>query len=287
VANRKVAFERKSFVFQSEFRTVFIHLFMSHKTKCFNKISYADRAYYLGDCLGNIRDGKGKYVWPKHRRVYEGEWRNDKRHGWGVEVLKGSVVYEGEYQDDEMHGQGTYHYPSGSILTGTFVRNKVSGQGSIQISNGDRFTGEYVDNERQGWGVYEFFPSGDRLESNWIKSVVFGRCTMFFAGSEEGARGYFTTKSSNVGQPLSPRTRWGKPVEHLFFRVTYKDSHRNTANIAFADGSSWTGNIYGDKTTTGLGSVPQQADPIVTPWLDFLRHRWLAWKPHKKIFFKH
>jgi len=36
----------------------------------------------------------------KNGDMYEGEWLNDKRHGYGVFNIKDRGVYEGEWQND-------------------------------------------------------------------------------------------------------------------------------------------------------------------------------------------
>ena len=40
----------------------------------------------------------------KNGDVYEGEWANDKRHGYGILNLLDRGVYEGEWHLDKMSG---------------------------------------------------------------------------------------------------------------------------------------------------------------------------------------
>jgi len=37
--------------------------------------------------------------------VYEGDWRDDKKHGWG-EMMCADGIYEGNWRDDKRHGWG-------------------------------------------------------------------------------------------------------------------------------------------------------------------------------------
>ena len=40
-------------------------------------------------------------------KIYEGEFKNDKRHGKGIEYLRnGSIEYEGDWKDGKRHGKG-------------------------------------------------------------------------------------------------------------------------------------------------------------------------------------
>jgi hypothetical protein len=37
---------------------------------------------YIGEMIGDVRDGKGKNIW-RNGDTYEGEWLEGKHHGWG------------------------------------------------------------------------------------------------------------------------------------------------------------------------------------------------------------
>ena len=41
-------------------------------------------------------DGKGLFTWPDGRK-YEGDYLNDKKHGFGIFTFKDGRVYEGEW----------------------------------------------------------------------------------------------------------------------------------------------------------------------------------------------
>ena len=78
-------------------------------------------AEYDGSWSGNRRHGRGKQISFIHpaecrkkyphlhpdecRKVYEGDWVDGKRHGFGTFSFDGSK-YEGEWQKDEYHGEG-------------------------------------------------------------------------------------------------------------------------------------------------------------------------------------
>ena len=47
--------------------------------------------------------------------MYEGDYKDDKRHGRGVGRFASGAVYEGDYKDDKRHGRGVYRYADGSI----------------------------------------------------------------------------------------------------------------------------------------------------------------------------
>ena len=50
-------------------------------------------------------DGKGVFTWKDGRR-YEGEYKEDKKDGFGIYIAKGKK-YEGGWKDGHQHGEGT------------------------------------------------------------------------------------------------------------------------------------------------------------------------------------
>lgn len=49
--------------------------------------------------------GNGMYVY-RNAAVYEGEWSEDHRSGWGRMYYENGDMYEGEWMNDKNHGQG-------------------------------------------------------------------------------------------------------------------------------------------------------------------------------------
>lgn len=48
-------------------------------------------------------------------------------------------VYEGEYQNDRRHGYGTYRWPGGAVFTGYFRNDKKDGKGTFHSEHGETF----------------------------------------------------------------------------------------------------------------------------------------------------
>ena len=74
---------------------------------------------------------------------YDGEWRNDERHGKGAMIYcsKDSDVqekYEGEWVEGRMHGKGCYWYADGSMYDGQWALGKMHGKGIFIYPNGNR-----------------------------------------------------------------------------------------------------------------------------------------------------
>lgn len=49
--------------------------------------------------------------------VYEGEWSEDRRSGWGRMYSEGGDIYEGEWMKGENHGQGIIRFGKRTLLS--------------------------------------------------------------------------------------------------------------------------------------------------------------------------
>ena len=76
-----------------------------------------------GDCL----KGKGKMQYKSG--VYEGDWKNGLRHGYGKFTWTNGDTYTGLWSDDKRHGQGIYLWHDGSKYKGNYSHGIRSGYG--------------------------------------------------------------------------------------------------------------------------------------------------------------
>jgi len=75
--------------------------------------------------------------------VYNGEWKNNMRHGQGVWTRPDGTRYAGEWQNDKPGGMGTLVKPDGSIYTGEWQSGRRHGQGIYTRSDGTKLSGEW------------------------------------------------------------------------------------------------------------------------------------------------
>ena len=52
-------------------------------------------------------------------------------------------MYEGEYWNDKRHGYGTYKWPSGAVFTGQFRNDKKDGKGVFYSEHRETFEVSY------------------------------------------------------------------------------------------------------------------------------------------------
>ena len=62
--------------------------------------------------------GKGRYYYAANGNEYNGDWVNDKKHGFGDFVWKSGDRYRGHYLNDKKSGHGIYTWPNGDKYDG-------------------------------------------------------------------------------------------------------------------------------------------------------------------------
>ncbi|MBQ4584799.1 MAG: hypothetical protein IJA82_01170 [Clostridia bacterium] len=116
-------------------------------------IKISDDTYeYIGGWSSQERNGIGKEIYKKkglssrkdwvQDMVYEGEWKNDMRHGKGKILWENGDTYEGEWKNDEPCGKGKLTSPNGDVCEGYFENDIPRGKVKVTYNNGDTYEGE-------------------------------------------------------------------------------------------------------------------------------------------------
>lgn len=93
-----------------------------------------------------------------HGWIYEGDWRNDRRHGYGTlskisrngDVRK---VYAGDWINGKRHGFGSSWYKDSSYYEGTFRHNKRDGDGLTCYMCDGYYQGMWSNDQYHGEGM--------------------------------------------------------------------------------------------------------------------------------------
>ena len=107
------------------------------------------------------------FLFPDNGDLYEGEWKNNKKHGAGRYKFSNGDVYEGEFKAGFKHGKGVYRYSNGERYEGDFVNNVISGTGKYDYNGGAKYSGEFKANAKHGHGVFTY-PDGATHEGTWV-----------------------------------------------------------------------------------------------------------------------
>ena len=73
--------------------------------------------------------------------VYEGNWKDNQRDGYGTYKWNVGDSYEGEWKDNKFNGQGTLIQTDGTKYKGGFVNGMEEGSGIQEDKNGNRYEG--------------------------------------------------------------------------------------------------------------------------------------------------
>jgi hypothetical protein len=82
--------------------------------------------------------------------MYQGEFLEDKRHGWGYNMFRNGDIYKGQYERDVMDGRGIYLFNSLESNTVYFVgevkNNVFSGLGKMVFRDDSQYFGSFNNN---------------------------------------------------------------------------------------------------------------------------------------------
>lgn len=187
-----------------------------------------------------IRDDKKRFPFVQGS-TYNGQWQNDKKHGFGTLVYPDGTKYEGDWVADLQHGNGTlwirsgkksvkeyvgnwregnmegfgtFHYPNGEVYKGDWVQNARHGNGRLEYPNGDYFVGDWEYDVRKGIGIM-YFKNGNIFEGMWIDGKKDGMGKFFYASTSKVYEGEWVNDQPRCGEYREPTTneihRFGEP----------------------------------------------------------------------------
>jgi hypothetical protein len=133
-----------------------------------------------------LLDGKGKIIKigeNGERTIYEGDIKNMKKEGKGIEKSK-AFTYLGSFNDDVKHGKGKIIYEGGDSYEGDFLNGKLTGYGKYKWEDNNTYEGEFLDGNMHGKGLYKW-ADGNEYEGQYVNN------------SKEGA-GEFRWKNGKI-----------------------------------------------------------------------------------------
>jgi len=68
---------------------------------------------YEGNFVDFMRDGEGVLYAENGDKIYDGEWKSNKYHGYGQYFLRGKCRYEGNWENGKRNGDGIAYDPNG------------------------------------------------------------------------------------------------------------------------------------------------------------------------------
>lgn len=106
------------------------------------------------------------------KELYRGQWSQDRRKGFGVQLFPSGFVYAGEWSNNAANGIGKIFYPNGCRAKGSFVDNNLV-EGSITFIDGSIFNGKFSEEDSCWFGTGKLIlPGGISIEGVWDKRYL-------------------------------------------------------------------------------------------------------------------
>ena len=88
--------------------------------------------------------------------IYSGEFKNNKKEGYGTIIWKDGNKYKGEFKNNQLNGYGIIEYPGEKYYQGEVKNGRIDGFGEFYWKNEKRYIGNYKNDKRNGFGIYIF-----------------------------------------------------------------------------------------------------------------------------------
>ena len=121
--------------------------------------------FFDSDCksgFGILKRGK---LYNTAASIYVGEWKKNKKHGYGVFDDKHlGEVYYGMWKEDLKHGNGAVVTIDGTYYEASFLNDQLNGPGLLMLTDGTRYEGELGPGGVLAGKGQLTLPNGDTLE---------------------------------------------------------------------------------------------------------------------------
>jgi hypothetical protein len=119
------------------------------------KYEFRDEVYD-GEWKWDHRHGSGELKCADGT-IIKGDWQKGKLNGFATVVdQKGTVMYEGEFKDGKRHGLGRQLFESGDMYDGGWKQGRLHDRGVYYFTNGDRLYGMWREGIYDGIGMFHY-----------------------------------------------------------------------------------------------------------------------------------
>ncbi|EUD68083.1 serine/threonine protein kinase [Plasmodium inui San Antonio 1] len=101
-------------------------------------LEYQNGDVYLGTTKNRKRHGYGYYIYKEIRSVYQGEWIENAKSGYGTLYNRQGIVYSGEWLNNISHGFGCT-YTNERLFLGTYKFGLMNGVGILKKNSSYNF----------------------------------------------------------------------------------------------------------------------------------------------------
>ena len=134
-------------------------VFTKQKVVTFEGANIDVQSVYTGQWVNNRQQGEGRIEITtldtgKVIYIYEGEFKDGRKHGQGSSVDMDGYVYEGDFAKNHANGMCKILYvPDNTFYSGVVVKDMKHGKGVFNSTDGHYVEGEFKDDMLHGEGV--------------------------------------------------------------------------------------------------------------------------------------
>mmetsp|Transcript_44264 Transcript_44264/g.50963 ORF Transcript_44264/g.50963 Transcript_44264/m.50963 type:complete len:532 (+) Transcript_44264:716-2311(+) len=156
--------------------------------------------------------------------------------------------YKGEYKNDKKHGFGWHNYPNGDIYEGNFAHNKREGKGKLTHRNGCSYDGHW-ENDRKTGSALETYPNGGTYEGEFRLGTKSGQGTLTKPDGYIYEGGWSEGMTHGIGKEifaeLSPKKNPATGKERVFKGNFEYGKRSGLGIVTYLDGSYYSGHWKG------------------------------------------
>lgn len=181
----------------------------------------------------------------KSGSVYDGQWKGNARHGFGVQQWFDGARYEGEWKDNIAEGRGRFQHCSGDVYVGEWKSNVAHGYGIYYHKDLTKYEGEWCKDCQDGYGV-EIWADGTRYTGLFSKGFKEGWGVYIFPDGSQFAGAFRQNHFHGCGQNTG--------LDGRIFRGSWHQSAMHgSGRYSWPDGREYGGQYYVNKRS-GFGT---------------------------------
>eukprot|EP00347_Sterkiella_histriomuscorum_P016638 403352421 len=136
------------------------------------------------------------------KMIYKGDWKDDMRHGFGIQQFYDGSKYEGQWENN-IQTFGSFLWPDGSEYVGEFSGCIINGTGTLKLEN-EILKGTWRNGQLHGHDCERKLATGEYYKcQNWIEGKMQGFGEHLMPGIELFQGHFRDNKENGNGRKIS------------------------------------------------------------------------------------
>jgi hypothetical protein len=209
---------------------------------------------YEGDWFDGIKQGKGIFIEVSGQK-YEGTWINEKKDGKGIETYpvkdqQGRLSYNGEWKDDLKHGFGTQIWKNGEKYEGQWTSGYRT-KGIMIFTDGSKYDGELLNAKRHGYGTQSDKKGAILYLGKWMDDVFVGA----YNGTLSNEDGTYTGQINNQKKNGKGTMNYSKGKDGLIKSEGDWDNDKFIQGTFYFEEGATISGLFTDSYKYGKGKI--------------------------------